>query len=150
MIIRPYAGRLRYGAIVALRYWLMPSPCWVKSMPISSSVSLTRRPDGVLQGQQDDAGHYEGPPESGGDANQLVKHLLDARYVGVQGAETDADEEAGGQRAPHSADAVDAEDVQGVVDAELVNQLDGEETDRAGAGADDDGGHHADETGPPG
>ena len=47
-------------------------------------------------------------------------------------------EEAGRERAPDAADAVDAEDVQRVVEPSFARQLDGEEADDAGADADDD------------
>ena len=42
---------------------------------------------------------------------------------------------------------MDAEYVQGVVDAQFVDEFHGEEAGAAGAGADDDGRHHADEAG---
>src|SRR5688572_24519078 len=55
-----------------------------------------------------------------------------------------AREETGRDRAPRATDAVHAEDVERVVDAEPFRELDAEVADRAGAEADDDRRGHVD------
>ena len=76
----------------------------------------------------------------------LVKNLFQPRYVGFQRAETDAHEDARSNSAPHPANAVNAEHVQGVVNAQPVNQLNGGKTDCAGHPPDDQGRHCADKS----
>src|SRR5258706_16022485 len=99
---------------------------------------------------EDHEGHDRGVRDRGEDSDRLDPELLrvaEGQSVFPGRVHRDGGEDAGGKRAPHAADAVDAEDVEGVVHLEPPGQLDPDVAERAGSETDEDRGRDVHEAG---
>ncbi len=103
--------------------------------------------DRLVQDQGEDGGGHEGVGEDAEDTGALLPELVEAaaveeaRDVGLALARG---EEADEEGAEDAADEVDADDVEGVVVAELVLQADGHGAQHAGDDTDGDGAERGD------
>lgn len=125
----------------------------------SAELILLARPDmqarDLIDNKQQDDADDEAPQRARACRGELVAHLLPvvvppAALVGVEDAVEGGDEFCGEEArhdvADEAADAVDGEDVEPVVGADVVLVLDGEEGAHGGQGADEAGhvdGHEA-------
>ena len=124
-----------------------------RSIPCDSCVLVDPEADGLVEGQADHVGHDEGVDQHREGAQGLGPELGEAAAVEeavvhveagrAGGAVRCVGEEADEQGADETADEVDADDVEAVVEAEPELQADGEGTAGTGDEADDEGARSA-------